>query len=110
MSNSLDVSSLAKVSDGYTAGHIMTAVKEVLTDRRVSQMQLKPLQASEFIPGLARFDPIYREEEEAFQKFWRKTPLGIKRAKAAAGDDDGKGKKGKKGGGKKGKKGKKKKK
>lgn len=46
------------------------------------------------------------------QSWYAKTPLGKKRAKAAAGDDDdagGKGKKGKGGkGGKKGKKGKKK--
>lgn len=55
-------------------------------------------------------DPIYKEEEEAFKSWYAKTPLGKKRAKAAAGDeDDGKGKKGGKGAkGKKGKKGKKK--
>lgn len=69
-----------------------------MTDRRVSQQQSKPLQAFEFIPGLARNDPIYIDEEEAFKKWWSKTPLGIKRAKAAAEDEEG-------GGGKKGSKG-----
>lgn len=95
----LDLSSLAKVSDGFTPGHILGAVKEVLTDRRVSQQQIKPLQAFEFIPGLARNDPIYVEEEEAFKKWWSKTPLGIKRAKAAAEEEEGAagGKKGGKG-------------
>lgn len=98
LTESLDISSLAKVSDGFTAGHILSAAKEVLTDRRVSQQQSKPLQAFEFIPGLARNDPIYIDEEEAFKKWWSKTPLGIKRAKAAAEDEEG-------GGGKKGSKG-----
>ena len=108
MTNSLDLSSLSKVSDGFTAGHILSAIKEVLTDRRVSQQQVKPLQAFEFIHGLARNDPIYAEEEEAFKKWWSKTPLGIKRAKAAAEDDEEGGGKGKgKGKAKSAKKGKK---
>lgn len=50
---------------------------------------------------MARNDPIYKEEEEAFKKWWSKTPLGSKRAKAAAeaeGEaDGGKGGKGGKG-------------
>ncbi len=101
LTNSIDVSSLSKVSDGFTPGQILAAVKEILTDRRISQQQLKPLTAVEFIPALARSDPIYADEEEAFKKWWSKTPLGLKRAKAAAEDEDGgKGKKG----GKKGKK------
>jgi IQ and AAA domain-containing protein len=108
LTDSLDISSLSKVSDGYTPGHLLQAVKEVLTDRRVSQLQIKPLQASEFIPSLSRHDPIYKEEEEAFQKWWRKTPLGVKRAKAAAEAEDGGKGKGKSKGGGKGKKGKKK--
>lgn len=88
---------------------MLGSVKEVLTDRRVSQQQIKPLQAAEFIAGLARNDPIYIPEEEAFKKWWSKTPLGVKRARAAAEDEDGgKGKKGAKGGKGKGKKGKKK--
>ncbi len=85
----LDLSSLAKVSDGFTPGHILGSVKEVLTERRISQQQVKSLQASEFIPGLARNDPIYVEEEEAFKKWWSKTPLGAKRAKAAAEEEEG---------------------
>ncbi len=101
----IDLSSLTKVSDGYTPGHILTCVKEVLTERRIGQQAQKPLQAYEFIPPLARMDPIYKEEEEAFQKWWRKTPLGVKRAKAAEEEAEGggKGAKGGKGGKGKGK-------
>ena len=38
ITDSLDVSSLAKVTDGYTPGHIHTAVTTVLNDRRVQQV------------------------------------------------------------------------
>lgn len=64
---SLDLSSLAKVTDGYTQGHILQAVRSVLTSQRLSRQTKKPLIALEFIPPLARQDPIYKEEEEAFK-------------------------------------------
>ena len=37
-SDRFDLSSLTKVSDGYTAGHIKYAVDQTLTDRRVIQV------------------------------------------------------------------------
>ena len=67
LTNTLDVSSLAKVTDGYTPGHMYTAITQVLTDRRIQQLSKRPLQAVEFIAPLARIDPIYKEEEEAFK-------------------------------------------
>ncbi|XP_019862956.1 PREDICTED: IQ and AAA domain-containing protein 1-like [Amphimedon queenslandica] len=84
------MSSLAKVSDGYTPGHMITGI---------TQLRKCPLTTAEFIPFLAKIDPIYREEEEAYKAWFNKTPLGKKRAKAikeGMGEDDG-------GGGKKGK-------
>ena len=38
ISESLDLSSLAKITDGYTPGHINTAITNVLTERRVQQV------------------------------------------------------------------------
>jgi hypothetical protein len=67
ITNSLDVSSLAKVTDGYTPGHMHTAITQVLTDRRIQQLSKRPLTAVEFIAPLARIDPIYKEEEESFK-------------------------------------------
>ncbi|MBN3287535.1 DRC11 protein, partial [Polyodon spathula] len=67
VTSSLDLSSLAKITDGYTQGHMMRAVQAVLTDRRVQLQGKKPLSAVEFISPLARQDPIYKEEEEAFK-------------------------------------------
>ena len=63
----VDITSLAKVTDGYTQKHILTACTQVLTERRVAGLAKRPLVASEFIPPLARIDPIYKEEEEAFK-------------------------------------------
>ncbi|KAI5108887.1 IQ and AAA domain-containing protein 1 isoform X1 [Silurus meridionalis] len=81
-SPSLDLSSLAKVTDGYTQGHILHAVGSVLTSQRLSQQTKKPLTAMEFIPPLARQNPVYKEEEEAFKGWYSQTPLGKRRARA----------------------------
>jgi len=106
VTEALDASSLAKITDGYTPGHMVQAIQHILTERRVQQLSKRPLTSVEFVAPLARIDPIYKEEEEAFKTWYAKTPLGKKRAKAAAGDDEGdkKGKKGGKKGGKKKKK------
>ena len=34
----LDFSSLAKITDGYTPGHIQTAIEQVLSERRIQQV------------------------------------------------------------------------
>ncbi|XP_029810627.1 IQ and AAA domain-containing protein 1-like [Suricata suricatta] len=75
----LDVSALAKVSDGYTPGHIHQAIQSVLTERRVLQLPKRPLVASEFLGHLAKLEPVYREEEEALKDWYYKTPLGRRR-------------------------------
>lgn len=67
VSPSLDVSSLAKITDGYTPGQMHTACTRVLTERRINQLSKKPLQSVEFVTPLARLDPVYKEEEEAFK-------------------------------------------
>jgi len=67
LTGGLDISSLAKVSDGYTAGMIDQVCSTVLIERRVNQLTKKPLAGIEFIAPLARLDPIYKEEEEMFK-------------------------------------------
>ncbi|XP_030436027.1 dynein regulatory complex protein 11 isoform X2 [Gopherus evgoodei] len=110
VTKSLNISCLAKVSDGFTQGHIVYAVQTVLSERRLRQMTNKPLTAAEFLSSLARQDPVYKEEEETYKVWYAKTPLGKARARALLeGEEVGKGKgKGKdkeeKKGGKKGKK------
>lgn len=39
ISESMDLSSLAKITDGYTPGHMAQALQQVLTERRIQQVQ-----------------------------------------------------------------------
>ncbi|KAJ8375465.1 hypothetical protein SKAU_G00060450 [Synaphobranchus kaupii] len=87
VTNVLDLSSLAKISDGYTQGHMVQVVQTVLTDRRIQQLAKRPLTASEFVTPLAKSDPVFQDEEEALKNWYAKTPQGKKRAKAASGKD-----------------------
>lgn len=86
---SLDISALAKVSDGYTPGHIVQAIQSVLTERRLLQLAKRPLVASEFLGHLAKLEPVYREEEDALKvrpgraagRAWASTDQGVGRPK-----------------------------
>lgn len=106
VTSDLDLSSLAKISDGYTQGHMVQVVRSVLTERRIQQLPKRALTASEFVSPLARINPVFQEEEEALKNWYAKTPLGKKRVKASSGKegDEETPEKGGKGGKKKGKK------
>ncbi|KAG8506149.1 IQ and AAA domain-containing protein 1-like, partial [Galemys pyrenaicus] len=84
VSRSVDISALAKVSDGYTPGHIHHAIQSVLTDRRLLLLAKQPLAAAEFLGQLVKQEPVYREEEEALKEWYFKTPLGKKRLKLSS--------------------------
>ncbi|XP_010142863.1 PREDICTED: IQ and AAA domain-containing protein 1, partial [Buceros rhinoceros silvestris] len=75
ITNLLNISCLAKVSDGFTQGHIVQAVQAVLSELRILQMTRKPLSTDEFLASLATQDPVYKEEEETFKAWYAKTPL-----------------------------------
>ncbi|XP_062049793.1 IQ and AAA domain-containing protein 1-like [Lepus europaeus] len=81
VTQSLDVSALAKVSDGYTPANILQAARLVLNERRLLQLSKRPLVASEFLGYLAKMDPVYKEEEESMKEWYFKTPLGRKNVK-----------------------------
>lgn len=67
VTHSLDISALAKVSDGYTPGCILQAIQAVLMERWLLQLSKRPLVASEILRHLAKLDPVYREEEESLE-------------------------------------------
>lgn len=67
VTTNLDLSSLAKISDGYTPGHMVQVIQRVVTKRRVLQQKNKPLIAAEFVSALAKFDPVFQEEEETLK-------------------------------------------
>uniref|UniRef100_A0A2K5HRZ6 ATPase AAA-type core domain-containing protein n=1 Tax=Colobus angolensis palliatus TaxID=336983 RepID=A0A2K5HRZ6_COLAP len=85
LTSALNVSCLAKVTDGFTQGHIVKVVKAVLTDQRIRRQIHKPLTAVEFITAMTSMNPVYKEEEESFKNWYAKTPLGKKRALAITG-------------------------
>ncbi|NXS87342.1 DRC11 protein, partial [Erpornis zantholeuca] len=93
----VNLNCLARVSDGFTQGHIVDVVHTVLSELRVLQMSRKPLRTAEFVTSLARHTPVYKEEEEAFKAWYIKSPLGKawSAALAAKEGDKSKGKKGK---------------
>jgi len=65
----LNISTLARVSDGYSAGSIKQTVDRVLTTRRVQQLKSRPLKVQEFIGPLSRTNFCWQEERDAFQRF-----------------------------------------
>uniref|UniRef100_A0A8C5L077 IQ motif containing with AAA domain 1 n=1 Tax=Jaculus jaculus TaxID=51337 RepID=A0A8C5L077_JACJA len=79
LTKALNISCLAKVTDGFTQGDIIKVVKDVLTERRIRQQARKPLTAVEFVTVMTSMNPVYKEEEESFKNWYAKTPLGRKR-------------------------------
>lgn len=65
----LNISTLARVSDGYSAGSIKQTVDRVLTARRVQQLRNRPLKVQEFIGPLSRTSSCFREDYCLFSDF-----------------------------------------
>ena len=59
-----------------------------MSERRILQQAAKPLKPVEFLGSLAKREPIYLEEENAYYAWYSKTPMGKKRAKYQEGDDE----------------------
>uniref|UniRef100_A0A8C6Q9D6 IQ motif containing with AAA domain 1 n=1 Tax=Nothobranchius furzeri TaxID=105023 RepID=A0A8C6Q9D6_NOTFU len=88
ITEALNLSCLAKISDGYTSGHIVQAVQSVVTKGRILLQGKRPLTADEFVTSLAKIDPVFQKEEEALKNWYAKTPLGRKRIRAATGREE----------------------
>jgi len=67
LTSDLDISSLSKISDGYTPGMMDSVCQFILNERRVKQLGKKPLQAIEFVTPLSRLDPVFKEVEETYK-------------------------------------------
>ena len=108
-----DLSTLAHISEGFSAGAICQTVKKTLTHRRVERLDKRPHNESEFLNSLAqeaaKNQLTYKNDHEVFRDFTAKmTGLDDERRRAKEereGGDGGGGKEEK--GKKKGKKGKK---
>ncbi|XP_075439622.1 IQ and AAA domain-containing protein 1-like [Ascaphus truei] len=82
-SDGLHFGALARISDGYSQGHMVQVVQSVLTHRRRLQQKQRALTDTEFVAPLSRLRPVCREEDEAFRDWYCKTSLGKRRIKAA---------------------------
>ncbi|XP_054288457.1 dynein regulatory complex protein 11 [Macrosteles quadrilineatus] len=82
VSRQFDTGALTRLSDGYTVGTLVNVVKEVMTCKRILQLSIQPLTLAEIINVLARYEPIYKEEEEQFLAWFSKTPLGRRKTRA----------------------------
>ncbi|KAF7668345.1 hypothetical protein LDENG_00020550 [Lucifuga dentata] len=67
VTKALDLSSLAKISDGYTPGHMVQVIQSILTKRRILHQAKRPLTAAEFVVPLAKINPVFQEEEEVLK-------------------------------------------
>ena len=101
----VDVSSLALVSEGYSAGAIARTIRSVATSRRIAMLKTRPLSSIDFIDNLSLQVVTYQDDRSAFMAFTKAiTRLEDRRSqveKAAAGEGDGKKDDKKKGGKKK---------
>mmetsp|Transcript_110696 Transcript_110696/g.216996 ORF Transcript_110696/g.216996 Transcript_110696/m.216996 type:complete len:379 (+) Transcript_110696:276-1412(+) len=99
----VNLSSLAHVSEGYSAGAIARTVRIVVTPRRVAMIRLRPLSNYDFLDNLSFQDVNYQDDKAVFMEFTRViTGLADRRKKVEqiiSGEPVG-GKKGDKKGGK----------
>merc|ERR1740138_611038 len=106
LDDEFDLSTLAHISEGYTAGSIRKAVKQTLTKRRVDRLGKRELKEKEFVSALSRCPVNYQEDDLKYRDFTAEiTGLKATRDRIFAKKNEGEG-----GGDDKGKKGKKKKK
>ncbi|KAF5278956.1 hypothetical protein FQA39_LY05634 [Lamprigera yunnana] len=80
-----DFSGMSRISDGYTVGSLIQTVTEVITVKRMLRLRVQPLSPLELINVLCKKAPVYKEEEEAFELWWTKTPLAKRRTQAVEG-------------------------
>lgn len=50
--------------------------------KRTLQLRVHPLNPMELVNVLCKKTPVYREEEEAMENWWTKTPMCKRRARA----------------------------
>ncbi|XP_068619350.1 dynein regulatory complex protein 11 [Battus philenor] len=81
LSQKLDVSCLARVSDSYTIGTLLSALDDVLTTKRRLQLRVRALTAQEVAVQLSFREPVYAEHDVAAEAWWYKTPLERRRQK-----------------------------
>jgi len=96
-----DISTLAHISEGYSAGSVYRAIRQTLTPRRVQSLGKRLLREGEFINSLARQEVTYVEDNKRYLEFTtiitdlkkRRDEKEKAKREAEGGGDDKKGKK-----------------
>mmetsp|Transcript_22524 Transcript_22524/g.32908 ORF Transcript_22524/g.32908 Transcript_22524/m.32908 type:complete len:897 (-) Transcript_22524:73-2763(-) len=65
----IDLSSLAHISEGYSAGAIARTVRTIVSNRRVAMIKARPLTTMEFIENLALQAVTYQDDKAVFTSF-----------------------------------------
>jgi IQ and AAA domain-containing protein len=97
----LDLSSLAHISEGYSAGAIARTCRTIISSRRVAMIKTRPLTTIEFVENLALQVVTYQDDKAELMAFLGKvTGLDDRKAKvdkmkSGAGDEGKDDKKGK---------------
>jgi len=104
LDDEFDLSTLAHISEGYTAGSIRKAVKQTLTKRRVDRLNKRELKEKEFVSALSRCPVNYQEDDLKYRDFTAEITglketrerILAKKSEGEGGDDKKDKKKGKK--------------
>ncbi|KAJ1340018.1 hypothetical protein BSLG_005342 [Batrachochytrium salamandrivorans] len=76
----VNLSMLARMTDGLSAGSIKLVCDRVLTERRIKMVHMRNLETAEFIEQILNLPTENQEEDKLYKDFLEKTPLLKKRA------------------------------
>merc|ERR1711916_110659 len=65
----VNLSSLGQISEGYSAGYIARTVRTIVTDRRVQTLHTRPLRNVDFLDNLAIQEVTYLDDKKTFLSF-----------------------------------------
>ncbi|CAF0896390.1 unnamed protein product [Adineta ricciae] len=80
----VELSILASISKGYTAGQLLEAIYKVLRIKQETKYMNNDCTAKDFIPILGLNTPVFIDEENKIKNWYAKTPNGVKRLKEIA--------------------------
>ncbi|CAF1409946.1 unnamed protein product, partial [Didymodactylos carnosus] len=72
----VELSILASVSNGYTAGQILETIKNVVNNKKLNKYNNNVCKAEDFIPILSTKTPVFIDEENKLKMWYKSTPLG----------------------------------
>lgn len=65
----VNLSSLGQISEGYSAGFIARTTRTIVTDRRVQTLHVRPLRNVDFLDNLAIQEVSYLDDKKSFMSF-----------------------------------------